>query len=103
MPKVTFIAHDGSQSTVEVKPGESIMFGATQGGVGQQKRRQVNDLGQADVGGHRVAEHGRRVAADQSIHPGVAEDRNDIAAHALAWEEKLSRERQGELRLGVSA
>jgi UDP-glucose 4-epimerase len=26
-----------------------------------------------------------------------------IAAHALAWEEKLSRERQGELRLGVSA
>jgi len=33
MPKVTFIAHDGTQSTVEVKPGETIMFGATQGGV----------------------------------------------------------------------
>jgi len=34
MPKVTFVAYDGNKSTVEVKPGESLMFGATQGGVG---------------------------------------------------------------------
>jgi 2Fe-2S ferredoxin len=33
MPQVTFIAHDGSQSIVDIKPGESVMFGATQGGI----------------------------------------------------------------------
>ncbi len=29
MPKVTFITHNGEESTVEINNGESLMFGAT--------------------------------------------------------------------------
>jgi 2Fe-2S ferredoxin len=33
MPKITFIAHNGSESTAEINPGESLMFGATNNNV----------------------------------------------------------------------
>jgi len=33
MPQVTFIAHDGTRSVVDIGAGESLMFGATQGTV----------------------------------------------------------------------
>jgi 2Fe-2S ferredoxin len=33
MPKITFIAFDGAQRTVDVNKGETVMFAATQNGV----------------------------------------------------------------------
>jgi 2Fe-2S ferredoxin len=33
MPKVTFINHNGTESTVDINPGESLMFGATNNDV----------------------------------------------------------------------
>jgi 2Fe-2S ferredoxin len=34
MPKITFIAHNGDKSTIDINNGESLMFGATNNGVG---------------------------------------------------------------------
>ncbi len=33
MPKITFIAHDGTESIADINKGESLMFGATNNAV----------------------------------------------------------------------
>jgi 2Fe-2S ferredoxin len=33
MPKITFVAFDGTEQTIDANKGETVMFGATQNGV----------------------------------------------------------------------